>query len=160
MRPLNSKERSTLVWQFIFIFLTLCVIPVGIIFFSYYKVPVALSDTEREKLAEYSDFDRNQKIHIKQLNEIDSNISLLATNNGNPASLEAIIADKLVEITKNDTSTFMKNIKTGYSHHFDHVVTALKSRENYEKEIKSKQDEIDKCKSLSQMNNNSGATRP
>lgn len=127
MRPLNSKERTTLVWQFVFIFFGLCVLPVSIIFFSYFKVPNAIQDSDRDKLAAYSDFERTQKLRIKTLVEIDSCLTVLAQNNANSDLVKTQASKKIVDLSSNDSSALIKMLAAHYGHHYEHVQAMLKA---------------------------------
>lgn len=136
MKPINSKERSKQLWQFVFIFFGLAVIPVSLIFFSYYKVPEEISEAESRKLIDYSNFEHTQKVILQKMIEIDSNIGVYATaTTENPKLLDRKILDGLSDLAKMDTSVKMvRLVKQGYEHHYDHV-TQLVETLNKNKEI-------------------------
>lgn len=122
MKPVNSKERSQKLWQFVFIFLGLALVPTALIFFSYYHVPEEISEMEGRRLVEYSNFQHSQKKVLQKLAEVDSNISIYASaKTENPVMLEKKIADGLIEIEKLDTSRIIKDVRKGYENHFTHV---------------------------------------
>ncbi|MBS1643503.1 MAG: hypothetical protein JST36_00560 [Bacteroidetes bacterium] len=123
MKPINSKERSKALWQFVFIFFALAMIPVALIFFSYYKVPEEISEAESQKLVAYSNFEHTQKIILKKMAEVDSNINLLASASvENPVMLKQKIADGISELSRMDTSiAIVPTIRASYEKHFTHV---------------------------------------
>lgn len=152
MKPINSKERTKQVWQFIFIFFALALVPVALIFFSYQKVPEKLSEVEQRKLMNYSNFERSQRALVKNLVEIDSNLSLLANESTNeiPEVLNTRIAKGLQTIEEADTSRLMKMIVSGYNNHLKHVNLLVGARneikssstglENLKRQLKDCQD--------------------
>lgn len=122
MKPINSKERSKQLWQFVFIFFGLALVPVALIFFSYYHVPEEISQTEERKLVEYSNSQHNQKKVLQKLAEVDSNINLYASaKTANPVLLDKQIADGLSDIKRLDTSEMVDNVRRGYENHYTHV---------------------------------------
>lgn len=147
MKPLNSKERSKQLWQFVFIFFGLCIIPVSLIFFSYYTVPEKLSEAEQLKLKDYSDFERSRKLLVGQLSEIDSNISKLARHNSNSEAIyRENIAKGITSLT--DTSTLIKLIANTYTAHFAHVEELVKGKDENVKlkeDLASAQSELQNC---------------
>jgi len=130
MESLNSKEKSKKTWQFIFIFFALAMLPVAAIFFSYFKLPSALSQDEKLKLMEYSEFDRNQKNLMKQLTLIDSNFNLLANENTNldPTRLVTEITTTNIDIKKSDSSAFTQLLSRMVDDHTNHMNMLLKLR--------------------------------
>lgn len=130
MESLNSKEKSKKTWQFIFIFFALAFLPVAAIFFSYFKLPSALSQDEKLKLMEYSEFDRNQKNLIKQLTLIDSNFNLLANENTNldPTRLVTEITTTNIDIKKSDSSDLTQLLSRMVDDHTNHMNMLLKLR--------------------------------
>ncbi len=123
MKPLNSKERSTKLWQFVLVFFGLAIVPTALIFFSYYHVPEELSEMEGRKLASYSNFEHTQKKILDKMADIDSNISLYASaKTENPVLLDKKIADELADLSKMDTSIKMVSlVSQGYANHYTHV---------------------------------------
>lgn len=123
MKPLNSKERSKKLWQFVIVFLGLALVPTALIFFSYYHVPEELSEMEGRKLASYSNFEHAQKKILDKMSEVDSNISLYASaKTENPVLLDKKIADGLADLERMDTSIEMVNrMSKGYANHYTHV---------------------------------------
>src|SRR4051812_16543694 len=122
MKPINSKERSKQLWQFVFIFFGLAVVPVALIFFSYYHVPEEISEMEGKKLVEYSNSQHNQKKVLQKLAEVDSNINLYASaKTENPVLLDKKIADGLSDLQKLDTSRLVDQARRGYENHYTHV---------------------------------------
>ncbi len=123
MKPINSKERSKQLWQFVFIFLGLALVPVALIFFSYYHVPEEISETEERKLVSYSNFEHTQKMILQKMSEVDSNINLYASaKTENPVLLDKKIADGLADLARMDTSIKMVQlVSNGYANHYTHV---------------------------------------
>lgn len=122
MKPINSKERSKQLWQFVFIFFGLALIPVALIFFSYYHVPEEISEAESKKLIEYSSYEHSRKTILQKLAEVDSNISIYASaKTENPVLLDKKIADGLAEIDKLDTSAIGRRVSAGFANHYTHV---------------------------------------
>ncbi len=134
MKPINSKEKSKQLWQFVLIFFGLAVIPVALIFFSYYHVPDEISESEEKKLVTYSNFEHNQKLILKKLADVDSDINRYAeTKTENTVLLDRKIADELNDLSKADTSIPMVQLVTGgYAKHFTHVrnLVAAQDRAN------------------------------
>jgi len=156
MKPINSKERSKQVWQFIFIFFALAVVPLAIIFYSYYKVPEKLSDIEQRKLMNYSNFERSQKVLIRHLSEIDSNLNMLAneTSNELPEVINMRIGKSLEDIKDADTSRLVSMISSAYNNHLKHVNTLIKARnelKNTGTDTKEMQKQLEDCKQTIQM---------
>src|ERR1035437_6276557 len=79
MKPINSKERTKMFWQFFFIFVALCIVPMALIFYTYHVTPEKMDAIDQQKLQNYNDFDRGQKLLTKKLSDIDSNINLLTS---------------------------------------------------------------------------------
>ncbi len=156
MKPINSKERSKQVWQFIFIFFALAIVPIALIFFSYHKVPEKLSDIEQRKLMNYSNFERSQKVLIKHLTEIDSNLNMLANESSNelPEVINMRIGKGLEDIKEADTSRLVSMISSGYNNHLKHVNTLIKTRnelKNTGSGTKELQQQLQDCKQTIQM---------
>jgi hypothetical protein len=163
MKPINSKERTKQVWQFIFIFGALALVPVALIFFSYHKVPEKLSDIEQQKLANYSNFERSQKALVKHLAEIDSNLSMLAneTSNEVPEVINTRVGKGLEELRETDTSKLMTMIASGYNNHLKHVNALIKARnelKNTGAGTKELQEQLQECKQTVQMLSLRGST--
>ncbi len=123
MKPINSKERSKALWQFVLIFLGLALVPTALIFFSYYHVPEEISETEERKLVAYSNFEHTQKMILQKMSEVDSNINLYASaKTENPVLLDKKIADGLADLARMDTSIKMVQlVSNGYANHYTHV---------------------------------------
>ncbi len=123
MKPINSKERSKSLWQFVLIFLGLALVPTALIFFSYYHVPEEISETEERKLVSYSNFEHTQKKILSKMSEVDSNINLYASaKTENPVLLDKKIADGLADLARMDTSIKMVQlVSNGYANHYTHV---------------------------------------
>lgn len=156
MKPINSKEKSKQLWQFVIIFLGLAVVPVALIFFSYYKVPDEISEAETHKLVDYSHFEHRQKQLMAKLVEIDSNINKYAeANTENPKLLDKKILDGLSELSKMDTSIQMLPvISAGYEKHYTHVtqlVQAQQERKDAMVELQKLQENLKEIKSNPMM---------
>jgi hypothetical protein len=148
MKPINSKERSKKLWQFVFIFFGLAVVPVSLIFFSYYHVPEELSEMEGRKLVEYSNFQHNQKKVLQKLAEVDSNINLYASaKTENPVLLDKKIADGLSDIEKLDTSDIVNRVRKGYESHYTHVRQLVEAQNKANDALTKLQDAEGKLKS-------------
>lgn len=123
MKPINSKERSKLFWQFFFIFIALGILPVAIIFYAYRTMPEMMSDAEQQKLVAYSNFEHSQKALSKNLSKIDSCIILL--NNGSNVDAQLLTQEISADITalsKSDSTGSISNLVSaiykGYSDYF------------------------------------------
>lgn len=130
MKPINSQEKSKQVWRFLIVFMGLAFLPLAIIFFSYYKVPDKISETQAEKLVAYSNFEHTQKVIIQQMAELDSNINLYASAAvPNPTLLEQKIASAVLELSKKDTSIrIVKLASDGYANHYTHVQELVRTK--------------------------------
>ena len=130
MKPINSKEKNKQFWQFVFIFFGLAVIPVALIFF-YYKVKKEISESEERKLVNYSNFEHTQKLILKKMIEVDSNINKYAeANTENPKLLDKKIVDGLTDLAKMDTSIKMVQlVSDGYAKHYTHVTKLVEAEE-------------------------------
>ena len=119
MKPVNSKERSKLLWQFVFIFFALCILPIAIIFYTYWVTPGKIDDADQEKLMTYSAFEHHQKVMVKLLTEIDSNIRLLNSgSNLDPDVLKNNVLTGINNLSSSDTTNLVKTISTGYTNYF------------------------------------------
>lgn len=149
MKPINSKEKSKQLWQFIFIFFGLAIIPVALIFYAYYKVPDKISETEQEKLISYSNFEHSQKVVIQKMTEVDSNINLYASGtNQNPEILSKRIVDGLADLSKMDSSIrVIKLVGESLTDHYTHVKELVTIQEKYKKAALDLQEIQDKLKS-------------
>lgn len=123
MKPINSKEKTKQVWRFLIVFAGLAFIPLAIIFVSYYKVPDKISATQADKLVAYSNFEHTQKVIVRQMTELDSNINLYATASvPNPDLLAKRIVDGLADLSRLDTSIAVVNLASkSYENHYTHV---------------------------------------
>ena len=141
MKPINSREKSKQLWQFVFIVFGLAVIPAALIFFSYYKVPEKISETEERKLIEYSNFEHAQKVILRKMIEVDSNINKFAdAATENPKILENNIVLGLSDLGKMDTSIRMVNlVGKGYEHHYSHVNELRKAQDELKNAIEKLQ---------------------
>jgi hypothetical protein len=153
MKPLNSKERTKQVWQFIFIFFMLAVAPTAIIFFSYYKVPLKMREEDQRRLLSFSSFEKNQKLLVKNISLIDSNLSILVNENSSdnaPEVLKANIAKSLLSLKDADTGRLMTAVTATLNHHLVHVNKLLSTRNEMkesEEELKKANKELGDCKS-------------
>jgi hypothetical protein len=130
MKPLNSKERSKQLWQFVFVFLGLALVPVALIFFSYYKVPEKISESEDSKLVAYSNFEHTQKAILKKMQEVDSNINLYAAaNTENPKLLDKKILDGLSDLDRMDTMKLLQQVHDSYEKHYTHVTKLVEAQQ-------------------------------
>lgn len=148
MKPINSKERNKQFWQFIIIFLGLALVPVALIFFSYYKVPEEISEAESKKLVDYSNFEHTQKLILKKMVEVDSNIKLYATAaTENPKLLDKKIVDGLTDLSKMDTSIkIVQLVSDGYANHYTHVTQLVAAQEKLKEALQKLQEAEDKLK--------------
>jgi len=148
MKPINSKERSKSLLQFVFIFFALAMVPVALIFFSYYKVPEEISQSEENKLVAYSNFEHTQKLILKKMVEVDSNINLYASaTTENPKLLDKKIVDGLSDLSKMDTSIKMvKLVSDGYANHYTHVTKLVEAQEKLKDAMLKLQDADAKLK--------------
>ncbi len=146
MKAINSKERSKQVWQFIFIFLGLAVVPVSLIFFSYYRIPEKLHDQEQRKLINYTNFERSQKVLVRQLDNIDSNLNLLVNESSNelPEVINTRIASSIENIKQTDTGRLVTLILNGYNNHLKHVNNLVRMRKEM-KDIKEIEQKLKDC---------------
>lgn len=135
MKPINSKEKTKQLWQFVLIFFGLAVIPVALIFFSYYHVPEEISESQNKKLVEYSAFEHTQSMILKKLADVDSDINRYAeARTENARMLETKIANELIELGKADTSIRMVPLVTReYTQHFTHTQQLVKAQEDLRK---------------------------
>lgn len=130
MKPLNTQERSKLFWQFFFIVITLCFLPIGIIFCAYYEAPREIDREDQEKLAKYTEFEHNQRVLVKQLSDIDN--SILALNNGsnvNVSLAEANISKAIANLStmSTDTGSIIKTMSKAFSDYYTDADRLLKS---------------------------------
>jgi hypothetical protein len=133
MKPINSRERSKQLWQFVFIFFALAFIPVALIFFSYCCVPGKISEVEEQKLADYNNFERVQIRLAKKMSEVDSNINVLAdTKTEDLDLLRKKITDGIVDLGNMDSMRIVQLAADGYKHHFGHVKDLLKKEAELE----------------------------
>ena len=150
MKPINSKERSKLFWQFFFIFVALCILPVAIIFYAYYETPIKMNDADQQRLASYSAFEHNQKVLAKQLADIDSNIRLI--NNGSNADPDVTknnILTGINNVKQIDTTKLIQTIAAGYTNYF----TAAKNLNATNSEAKKATNEMQKTQeTLNKLN--------
>jgi hypothetical protein len=147
MKPLNSKERNKQLWQFVLIFLGLAVVPVGLIFFSYYHVPEEISEMEGRRLVEYSNSQHSQKKVLQKFAEVDSNINLYASaKTENPVLLDKKIADGLSDIEKLDTSEMVSRVRKGYENHYTHVRQLVEAQNKANDALTKLQDAESKLK--------------
>ena len=156
MKPINSKERSKQVWQFLFIFFGLAVVPISLIFFSYYKVPEKITEIEQQKLIKFSSFDRSQKLLTQQIKEIDSNINLIANGTSNlvPEVLKEQISRGLSKLAEMDTSEMVTAIRNGYTAHLMHVLEMRKQKDENSgimTSLKEAKQELEKCESKNEL---------
>lgn len=156
MKPINSKEKTKQLWQFVFIFFGLAVIPVALIFFSYYKVPDKISESETRKLVDYSHFEHRQKEIRTKLVELDSNINKYAeANTENPKLLDKKILDGLSDLSKMDTSIqLLPVISSGYEKHYTHVtqlVQAQQEKKDAMVQLQKMQEDLKEIKSNPMM---------
>ena len=149
MKPINSKEKSKQLWQFVFIFFALAFVPVALIFYSYYKVPDKISETEQARLISYSNFEHSQKVIIQKMMDVDSNINLYASGtNQNPEILSKKIVDGLADLSKMDTSNrIIRLVSDGFTGHYTHVKELVTVQEKYKKAALDLQELQDKLKS-------------
>jgi len=150
MKPINSKERSKQVWQFVFIFFGLALIPVALIFFSYYHVPEQISKEEDQKLVNYSNFMHRQKVILKKMAEIDSNINKLATAKTESTDmLRADIVAGIRELRAMDSMILVQQASKSYEHDFDHVTSLIKAQNELAiaaAELKKSKEELEAAK--------------
>lgn len=158
MKPLNSKERSKQLWQFVFIFLGLALVPVALIFFSYYKVPEKISESEDEKLVAYSNFEHTQKNVLKKMREVDSNINLYAAaNTENPKLLDKKILDGLSDLDRMDSMQLVKQMHQSYESHYTHVTKLVEAQEKLKDAMVKLAEAEEKLKSSNSMMGGMGA---
>ncbi len=150
MKPINSKDKSKQLWQFVFIFFGLALIPVSLIFFSYYKVPEKISETELRKLVDHSNFEHSQKLILKRMEEVDSNINLYASaTTENPRLLDKKIVDGLADLAEMDTSIkILRQVSDGYSKHYTHVTQLVDAQEKLKATLVKLQEAEDRLKSV------------
>jgi len=148
MKPINSKEKSKQLGQFVFIFFALAVVPVALIFYSYYKVPDKISETEQDKLIAYSNYEHSEKVIVQKMADVDSNINLYASGtNQNPEILSKKIVDGLADLSKMDTSNkIIRLVSEGFTDH-THVKELVTVQEKYKKAALDLQEIQDKLKS-------------
>ena len=150
MKPINTKERSKLFWQFFFIVFALCFLPLLIIFFAYYEAPAEIGSEQQEKLKNYSDFEHSQKMLVKQIADIDSNIRLLNNgSNADPTFLYRKIPDDIIGLQKNDTGSLMKVLAKNYQDYFTDAKTlhdAKAENKNLSEALQKKTEELKECK--------------
>jgi len=116
MKPINSKERSKLFWQFFFIFIALCIVPMSMIFYAYYVTPEKISEAEQQKLDNFASFQDKQKTLVKNLVDIDSNITLLTSSNGDPDMLRNKISTSINGLA--DSNVLIRTISKEYGNYF------------------------------------------
>ncbi len=114
MKPLNSQEKNKQLWQFVFIFFTLCFLPVCLVFFSFFKTPAALSQNEIQKLVNYSSFEHSQKLLVKEIITMNEDLSKLATNPSDASVLDAKIGKSIANLSAADSGQLINGIKDGY----------------------------------------------
>lgn len=152
MKPLNSKERSKQLWQFVFVFLGLALIPVSLIFFSYYKVPEKISEAEDEKLVAYSNFEHTQKKILKKMQEVDSNINLYAAaNTENPKLLDKKILDGLGDLKHMDSMALVQQVYGSYEDHYTHVTKLVEAQEKLKDALVKLNEAQEKLKASNNM---------
>lgn len=156
MRPINSKEKSKQVWQFLIVFMGLAFIPLALIFYSYYKVPDKISETQARQLVGYSNFEHTQKKIIQRMIELDSNINLYASASvPNPVLLEKKIVDQLADLSRMDTSIqIVKIASEAYASHYTHVkemVDAQTKLKTATLDLKTAQDQLKASESEKNM---------
>ena len=149
MKPINSKEKNKKLGQFLIIFLGLAIIPIALIFYSYYKVPDKISESEERKLIDYSNFDHTQKMITKKMSELDSTITLYASaTTPNPELLGKKIVDGLADLSKMDTSIKMVKLTSDeYANHYTHVKELVAAQEKLKKSTLDLQEAQTKLKS-------------
>ncbi len=150
MKPINSVEKSKQLWQFVFIFMGLALVPVALIFFSYYKVPEKISESELKKLVDYSNFDHSQKLILRKMAEVDSNISLYASaKTENPRVLDKKIVDGLADLAKMDTSIrIVQLVSDGYTNHYTHVTQLVAAQDKLKETLLKLQEAEERLKSM------------
>ncbi len=152
MKPLNSKERSKQLWQFVFIFLGLALVPVALIFFSYYKVPEKISEAEDQKLVAYSSFERTQKNILKKMQEVDSNINLYAAaTTENPKLLDNKILNGLSDLERLDSMQLVQQVHDSYEKHYTHVTKLVEAQEKLKAALVKLSEAEEKLKSSNAM---------
>lgn len=154
MKPLNSKERSKQLWQFVFVFLGLALVPVALIFFSYYKVPEKISETEDDKLVAYSNFEHTQKKILSKMREVDSNINLYAAaTTENPKLLDKQILDGLGDLKHMDSMALVQQVYGSYEDHYTHVTKLVEAQARLKDAMVKLAEAEEKLKSSSSMMN-------
>ena len=151
MKPINSKERSKLFWQFVTVFIALAVLPVVMVFFSYYQVGQKMEDEDQQNLLEYANYKNHQKTLIKQLNDLDSNINNLTNGtvmaNGDIQVAEVNIA-KAISNLSTDSLALVRTIGKTYGHYFSNAQDYLKCKNDLKAastESKSAKDALKGC---------------
>jgi predicted ABC-type exoprotein transport system permease subunit len=152
MESMNSKEKSKKLWEFIFIFFALALLPVGALFYTFYKVPMALSESESNKLITYSNFDKTQNTLVKYISDIDSNFTLLANENSSlePSSLFTKITNANLKMQEADTSKLVILVAKMVDNHTSHMNALLRFRKDF-KDVKEKNTELKEQKASQQM---------
>lgn len=146
----NNRERGRKIWQFIFLMAVMAILPVALIFLSYYKLPVSIAASEAENLVAYSSFLRNQKMVVAKMNLIDSNIRLYAEAKvENPKLLDQRILNGLNDLEHMDTSiTMIKTAKANLENHYTHVTKLVEMQARASKAEKELQDLKDNLRNM------------
>ncbi|GAA4343193.1 type VI secretion system TssO [Flaviaesturariibacter amylovorans] len=76
MKPLNHKERNSLFWQFLFLFIATVMILVFALNFDF-EVPHALSEQQKKQYDETKSFFRNQRDIIAKMDSIDASLNAI-----------------------------------------------------------------------------------
>ena len=121
MRPLNTQERSKMVWQFLLIVFLLCFVPIAIVFWGYYEAPREIDREDQEKLANYTKFEHDQRLLMKQMSDIDA--SIVAMNNGSNVNIsisEANVPKAIANLTSmsTDTASIVKSISKAFTDYY------------------------------------------
>ncbi|RYZ22348.1 MAG: hypothetical protein EOO16_09460 [Chitinophagaceae bacterium] len=155
MKPLNHKERSSLFWQFLFLFSATVIIVLFALNFDF-ELPEKLNDFEKKQYSETKSFFRNQKSILAQMDVIDSTIGQM----GRTSNLALIQSDAITAIAKlgelsragsQDTlkSSYIDRIQKLYRKQVEVKVDAIASREAATKNqamLEQKNQELRDCK--------------
>ncbi len=153
MKPINTKERSKSLWQFLFIVFALCFLPIGIIFCAYYETPVEIGREQQEKLTTFTEFEHTQRVLVKQLADIDKDI--VSLNNGSNVNAQLVGSNittaiaKLGSDAKADTGGLIKTLQKTYSDYFvdaDRLSKTAAENKKVNGDLLKMQTELKECK--------------
>lgn len=76
MEPINKKERDSLFWQFVVLFTAAVALFVLVLHFDF-RLPVRLSELQRQKLGDYERFASNQQRIAESIEKMESQIGMI-----------------------------------------------------------------------------------